>query len=586
MNPTGSTVIGCHTMSFSDFLATRLVAGAFAVAFASNLSQAEIFTGSCGLHPSVLHGICVLLCLVGLFTASAILLKYRVGISDSTLVCGLSLMYLLCSLMQFQELLSADLMLIEAGLLLSIPGIERGSISFFLARALLGVSLGKLINCGAEWTPWASMKSDALNQPFPFTPVWHLAQLPQSLAAYISCFIFTLELLLGCSLAVMDSTGPLISFIGLSIFYGLLGNFGWVPLVLVACAVKLLPQELVVLLIGNTTLRRWGYQNSTTLAKDSVSDSKLLRGLVECVVCVISAFCLSIFLPSVWKYKIDQLVRFAVIGLTALALISMFKSSQSKLLNLMMMCGGIVISQNHLTTALTAGRISTREDFSSLPTCYTFQKGSLGEAVHSSSSRAVFLLQTKYSVIGTNTVGSDLGGTRYAELSVPGSVHGDEVRPPFLLGHIPRLALTVWGVGTGLPANVAEGLKVLRRLELMVESGSQALRVFFTTAEESLLNALVAPEIKNQVQSFYQAYEVTSRAADHQWFKRNYQAVSAIPTSSIPSTVPAATRCSTIVPTKIMGATLDLILPSLILGALAVRLLFSSEKRRSSSSRK
>ena len=188
--------------------------------------------------------------------------------------------------------------------------------------------------------------------------------------------------------------------------------------------------------------------------------------------------------------------------------------------------------------------------------------------------------------MGTNTVGSNLGGTRYAELSIPGSVHGDETRPPFLLGHLPRLALKVWAIGTGQPNHVSEGLNILHHLEAIIERGSEAMRVIFTSADDGTIAALIGGNKKNQVQSFYQAYEVTSRAADHQWWRRNYQAVLALPTNRLEVTDPVADKCTPVIPVKIAGTTLDMILPSAVLGALVLRLLFSSDKKKPNRNKK
>jgi hypothetical protein len=233
-----------------------------------------------------------------------------------------------------------------------------------------------------------------------------------------------------------------------------------------------------------------------------------------------------------------------------------------------------------LISGISFGSIRHNEDYSSFPTCFTFGDSfSSSRPVHSYEGRAVYLFQTKFSQIGTNTVGNNLGGTRYAELSIAGSVHGDEVRPPFLVGHFPRLALKLWRMGTGDAKDVQDGLELVRSLEQVIESGSPAIRVFFSHTDESVLNALIGTK-KNQVQGFAQLYSVTRRAADHQWWKRDFGKAVALPTRDSSSTNFFGNRvCHITVPGKIAEIPIELILTTTVIGMLLLRIFFAGERR-------
>jgi hypothetical protein len=564
-------------MSHSVFVARRLVCGAFSVAFASSLAQAEMFTGSCGIMANAaMHIASLCIGVTGLLISILGCVAQRAFAFDKHILKALSLMHTCYCLLQFGELLLVDRMLIEVGFLLGFLEHADTPIRFFVCRALLGAWLGKISICGTSWTNFSVLKSDALNQPFPFTPVWHLAQIPDRIVSILSAVIFVSELLLPILIASTRSAGPLLCTLFLSIYYAVLGNFGWSVTVLVACVFYLLPSILVSGIVGETTLVRWGYTKQPSAVTNN-AEQEILHAINEFL--FTSGFIFAIA-GGLIIYPTFSVSITSLIGISALVfctLFTLFKLRRSYMSLIFVACG-VLLSRTEFVSIITGGFLPAHEDFSALPTCFTFEGGS-----HNKSARSVFLLQTKYSVIGTNTVGSNLGGSRYAELSVPGSVHGDEARPAFLLGHVPRLALKLWGIGTGRQDKVADGLRLMKRLETMVEKGSDGIKVMFSGADDSVLSALVGKS--NQVQSFVQSYQVTERVADHQWWKRNYQGVAALPTNTVPSAA-VPVRCSPIVPAKLFGMGLDMILPSAVLGLVVLKLLFGSGGRSKSRSQK
>jgi hypothetical protein len=561
-------------MSESEFMAKRLLSFCFALAFASTLAQAEMFSGSCGLNASTtMHLLCILCSLAGLGISMMRLLT-RTGFESGNYLFGImSFLYLVCCLVGYRELLLVDKLLIESGLYSSFRGLSESCLRFFISRALLGTWMAKLTTCGPAWLDFNYLKSDALNQPFPFTIVWHLAQLPGSVLRFLTALVFSSELILGMLVVLVGSTGPLLCVGVLSIYYMLMGNFGWAILVLVATIIRLLPPQLVRGVLGETFFQRCGYTKDDGLSPHVNIFCQPLRSTMKdffstgCLLFLI-AF-MVVFAPNVNRGVYSSLGLLSGVVAILVTVLRLRRSWMSLVLSVF----GIVFSGTEFSSLISGGYLRGLEDFSAFPTCFTFPNGA-----HTDDARTVFLLQTKYSVLGTNTMGSNLGGTRYAELSVPGSVHGDEVRPPFLMGHVPRIALKLWRIGTGAPHEVTEGLSIMRKLEKMVESGSECMRVFFSNADEQLIEALIASK-GNQVQSFAQTFKVTNRVADHQWWKRDYQGVSALPTGNLSGgSLPKS--CSIVIPIKVLGSPIELILPSVIIGFLLVRLLLSSEKSR------
>lgn len=561
-------------MSKSVFIAKRLISAAFSLAFASSLAQAEMFTGACGLSANGgLHIFCLAVASLGFLASSLSCVSQRAYVHDKRIILSVALVYLVYCFLQFGEVLLVDRMLVEAGLLLGLSDGNEQIVRFFVSRVLLVPWLGKISICGTVWTSFSALKSDALNQPFPFTPVWHLAQVPEMFASFLAAIIFASELILPILIVSTQSAGPLLGALFLSVCYAILGNFGWSVAVLVACIFYLLPSSLVGGILGEMTLLRWGY-NTPESANQKTSEVEIFNSFRD--IALSGTLILTTALGLVFGPKLQVSVA-SLVGIAAVVLctlLTVYRLRRSYI-GLMLALAGVVLSQTEFASIISGGFLRTQEDFSALPTCFTFEGGA-----HNKDSRSVFLIQTKYSVMGTNTVGSNLGGSRYAELSVPGSVHGDEVRPPFLLGHLPRLALKLWGIGTGQAGRVGEGLALMRKLETMVEKGSDGLRVMFSGTDDSVLNALIGAGKSNQVQSFAQSYQVTERVADHQWWKRNYQGVAALPTNKMP-TPEVPLRCSPVLPVKIFGTGLDMILPSIVLAAVVLRLLFGPGSRNS-----
>jgi hypothetical protein len=281
------------------------------------------------------------------------------------------------------------------------------------------------------------------------------------------------------------------------------------------------------------------------------------------------------------RLPLPQIGALCLLGLTLVAIISAHGEVGFRGPVLILL--GLVLSGSSVLSVVSFFTVPFHNDYSGLPTCYTFANNEgVDFPVHSKSGRAGFLFQTKYSVIGTNTVGSELGGTKYAELSLPGSVHGDEQRPPFLLGHLPRLALRLWKMGTGDLENIRSGLALVDFLSAVVRDGGNAIRVFFPDTDEKVIEALVqtSGKRKNEVRGFYQQYQVTSRAADHQWWKRSYDNVAALPSLGENKQGNSPPRnCSVIIPAKLFGYHLDTIMITGMLGILLLRILFSDPRK-------
>ena len=572
-------------MTVAEFVSTRLAAGALAVAFASSLAQSEMFTGDCGISPSVFHVLSIVLLLGGFLVSARLLIapiRYDI---DMKLNVGLALLYYtMCFLEYGPEITFADSILLEACLCVFLSGSSSIPTRLLLAKVVIGTGLGKLLSCGLSVLSSPALKYDALNQPFPFTTVWHLAQLPDVVVRWISVSILASELVLPVLLVVnTSSVGTAILLVCLCAYYAVIGNFGWVILALLACASRVVPDDIITLLVGETSLRRWGYQ-STAKFDIQAAEMKVIKMAKDALLISFMLFVATLGL-SYMEDQMHGIIHYLGPVVCIILMVASIVKVRNSRIGLIAILACTFLFRSPFSSYLTFGNLPYVEDFSGPPTCFVFSPGALGQTVHSATSRAGFLLQTKYSVMGTNTVGNNLGGTRYAELSVPGSVHGDETRPPFLLGHLPRLALKLWRIGTGRSRDVEEGLKLLRWLEQCIEMGSTSLRVFFTNADDGLLDALTANNKGNQVQSFYQPYQVTSRAADHQWWKRSYDNVGALPTKDIAVRAPSKV-CKIYLPGKIMGVQLELILLSSVLCALILRLLFSSGKTSIDSKKK
>lgn len=561
--------------SASEFVFQKLVAAALSVAFASSIAQVEAFSGECGLNPAAHHPLFVGLLVAGLGISLAVLSNVEMRVPVEFLLAGISIGYvLIAGAVYGADLLAADRILVEVGVLALVARVHPFAYRVLAARMLISCAIAKVLSCGSVWLSFSAVKTDALNQPFPFTPVWHLAQLPDNITSILSMIILVAEILLPALLVLSRSTGPLFCALGLTAYYAVIGNFNWTILILVATLVRLIPSNIVTLVLSGTTLRRWGWKSDTQFMEKE-AESAFVAGLgqaalVSFTICTLVAGIALGLQGTLFGAPLHNVL----VGLSASIVgYSVWRLRRNP--KVLLVVGlGMWFSGKSMLSLLSVGHIAHVDDFSGLPGCFTFTTGSMGKAAHTKDGRAGFLLQTRFSQMGTNTVGSDLGGTRYAELAVPGSVHGDEVRPAFLLGHLPRLALKLWRIGTGREYDVREGLLVLRRLERAIEEGSEALHVLFN--DEFTTSALVGK--KNQVQAFYQMYQVTHRMADHLWWKRNYDQVAALPTKEIAVVAPIAQKCAWMVPPRIMGVGTDLILTTMILLVVVGKLLFTSER--------
>jgi hypothetical protein len=581
----------------AEFLSERLLAAGVAISFASSLTQIEMFTGSCGLYPSTFHLILIGACICGMVLSTrAIMTPIVLNRPSKYILCGMALVYA-CThyILNGGYLIHADKLLIEAAIIFALPksGYLRKA---FITRVLIGVALSRFLdpNCDGSWYRFASLKTDALNQPFPFTPVWHLAQIPDAIVRMISALIIGTELIAPIVLLLARPESPLESAASMTIlslsmlFYGLIGNFNWCALIIVAMCVSLIHPSILTLVLGDQAFVRWGFDDDIEF-NESESETQLIKtigswavigfGICAFVGCIAIGFDYNI-------HKLLSMIPLALVGpavtgtIVSFGVISCLRESGTKfILPITVLLGGLAMNGSTFTHILTNGWVPFENDYSGLPTCYTFNQLE-GFPVHSGSGRASFLFQTKYSVIGTNTVGSNLGGTRYAELSIPGSVHADEQRPPFLIGHLPRLALKLWKTGTGNLDDIKTGLELIETLSNVIRNGGRALEVFFPDTDPKIIEALSSSgKKKNDVRAFYQSYGVTSRAADHQWWKRDYENVSALP--DYPGVSARINpKCSPVIPAKLLGYNLDMILITGMLGLVLLRILLSNPKRK------
>ena len=572
----------------SHFLGDRILFLAFTVAFASGLSQLEMFSGDCGISPSMVHLPLVVTAVSGFLLSTALLYNSKVFgvLLEYRLRCALPVLYCAFSLgLNGYDIPLCDRMLIEGGIL-SVIGWNGMLYKMLLIRIILSVGFGKFLNgdCDGSWYTFSSLKSDVLNQPFPFTPVWHIAQLPDWVTVCMSVVIVLVEILFPCILffaregSIVEATAGM-GIIGLAlVYYSLVGNFNWSTLLVVSYASRFVPSELAALVLGEKTFVRWGFISASF--KEEVAETKLIQilamsatlsGILAGLV-VTCNFLLGNNLLSLRDGSIPFRTGLSLClwGMTLLGITTLFRTRRGCLI---VGCLGLLLSKSEWLSLLTFGRVQFNQDYTSLPTCYTFTPADNFPG-HTRDGRAGFLFQTRYSQVGTNTIGNDLGGTKYAELSVPGLVHGDEQRPPFLLGHFPRMALKIWLMGTGRKVDIQEGLALMDKLAHNVRQGSDAIRVFFPDTDDSVLSAHIGRS--NQIQSFYQQYRLTNRAADHQWWKRSYDKVSALPASDHFTESVDKLRCTTVVPVKVFNVSLELFLILSALGTVAAKLLLSS----------
>lgn len=565
-------------MSSSVFLSRKLIQGCLAIAFASNFAQLEMFSGGCGLNASPWHLPLVLLTFAAMAAAISLFLHLPPADKrEKEIMITLTIIYGFSTLFFAGEVSVADLLLLEICFVSCFSAEVDWVYRFHLARVLLGLAYTKLTACGDPWESINSLKTSALNQPFPFTPVWHLAQVPDNITSIAALILLVSELLVPVFLVLTRSVGAVFSTLCLASYYGLIGNLNWTVTLMVACAIRLLPWEITTLILGSTTLKRWGFSEEQSTWNEARAESKLLAGLIEWAkligVTSIATFLLYRYIENLKMLdNIFWSMSASVLG-SSLLLWTLFTVRTSPKAALLILIG-IWFAGRNFASLVSLGAFKHVEDYSGLPTCYTFANND--DIGHSREGRSVYLFQTRFTQIGTNTVGRDLGGTRYAELSVPGSVHGDEVRPPFLMGHFPRVALKLWKIGTGHPVDVVEGIQLCRHLEKVVEAGSSAVRVFFSTADDSILSSMEGR--KNQVQSFAQRYEVTNRVADHQWWKRSHEHVVALPTKHVASPYTLVQECAVIVPPKVFGVPMETVLLLGIVAAFVLRILFTSGK--------
>ena len=567
-----------------QFVLLRLVACCYGIGFASVMAQSEAYTGSCGLYPSASHLAYQLVATAGFIGSLLLSLNLVVPVQlHLKLLAAMALSYALLCYIVFNEVAACDRLLVEAGMIAFLASDQRPLMRWFVARNIFAAAVAKLTQCDGSWFSFSSLPSDVLNQPFPFTPVWHLSQLSVAQVQLISLLVFVSEVSLPILISLSDSPGPLVGVLGLCLYYGVIGNFNWTMVIVAAFCVSLLPEEGVLFIMGPKTVARWGFgpRDGEPLAVDEgIAESILLNTFMEWGKV---AGLLSVLAATV-KYLLGTDVAFllsSIAPLSAVAILMLLVTTisqwRSNKRHLALTLAGLGLSSPAFTSVLTFGALDHVEDFTSLPVCYTFgETFSTANPRHSKDGRAAFLFQTKFTQIGSNTVGSNLGGTQYAELSVAGSIHADEARPPFLVGHLPRLAMKLWRMGTGRDIDVTEGLALMVRLERVIESGSEAIRVMFPHTDESVLRALIGKGKSNQVQAFAQLYSVTRRAADHQWWKRDFEKAIALPTKQFHDlSQPLRIECSTIMPQKVFDVPIELVLTTLVVGLVVVRILLS-----------
>lgn len=579
----------------SEFLARKAISGALAIAFGSMISQLELLVGSCGIRPGSEYSLLVAVNSVGLLCS----VGYLLGVKAINKLGGLffllmaALYAFLCFASYGLAMPHADQLLIEAALILGLTSGSSASTKFFLVRLLVSTAASKFVDvhCDNSWYGFKSLKADALNQPFPFTAVWHVAQLPQRVVAIISILVVVAESLLPvlCLISKRFSAleqGSICGMLLLVVYYSVIGNFNWTPLVVFGLSARLLTADIVNAVFGLKTLTRWGFDSSD----GAVAEKTILKCLKGCVIVslMISTFCALVSFG--YTRKEVQIVPKELVGvigagvLTLLFAIAVRHSFHERSrAGVVLMLVGLALSRSAYLHILTKGVIGFENDYSALPTCFSFKFNLQTEFPnHSNAGRAVFLFQTKYSELGTNTVGANLGGTRYAELAPRGSVHGDEERPPFLMGHFPRISYELWLMGTSDFNNLHRGLAVVKHLETLVESGSPGIALFFPDTNPAVLQSLIHNHRSNPIQAFYQLYEVTHRAADHQWWKRSNEAVAALP--PVNRDVSGLAQCQYYIPAKVFGLHLDALIIMTVIGLLVAKILLTrvpgDEKRK------
>ena len=591
-----------ESQDLNENLLSRLLSLSLGIALASIIPQTEVFTGQCGLNPSYMHMLFVIISVTGLISSLGGLVGYSyTKIKRGPSLAIGSICYLVvCLGIGDGTFLLADRILLASLMVVVIDG-GRATRKFLIGSIILSTGITKFVdqNCDGAWYSFGSLQADAINQPFPFTPVWHLAQLPESYSSLFSMVIVVSELGLPFLLLFSRSRSVFENAVAISIacfstfYYSVIGNFNWSALVVIAMCISLVDSDILVLLLGEQIFVRWGFENVTF--NEARAESLFLNVLLR-LVAVVGAIGVGVGVVVIvfagdlgnltGRYPVADIGAVVLVLATLFAVVSAHKESGLKGPILVLL--GLILAGSSFLSVLTFSAVPFTNDYSSLPTCYSFhQSAGIDFPVHSKSGRAGFLFQTKYSVIGTNTVGSDLGGTKYAELSLPGSVHADEQRPPFLLGHLPRLALRLWKTGTGDLNNIRSGLELVDFLSGIVREGGNAMRVFFPDTDDKVLEALgaVKGNKKNEIRGFYQQYQVTSRAADHQWWKRSYDNVAALPSlgeGKVKNLPPK--DCSAIVPQKLFGFHSDLILITGFLGVLLLKILLSNPKKSSAGS--
>jgi hypothetical protein len=568
------------------FLANRALSGAFFVGFVSLLTHLELFAGGCGTTPVRLMPILAVLILVGIASSACSLVGVRsVTRHGSIIFAQLSAIYaVVCFGMYGLDFLLTDRILIEAGLLFGVCMHNPTAIKFVILRIMWSAVLGKYLdaNCDGSWLTFSSLKSDALNQPFPFTLVWHIAQLPDYITRLISALVVSAEVVLPvtCLLSRRASALEQGSIIGILLlclgYYSTIGNFNWSALVLGSLALRMLAPSIVTVVIGVKTFARWGYVAEVSDVEKSATRAILGYLLVSAIIGImygILHLVLSFDLSNLSRtLPVREVLIVVLLGCFGFSAYLVVKTRRALVSVVVLLCG-IAFAGDSYLSAMTAGYIAYDNDYSGLPTCYTFASGASEFPLHSRGGRSAFLFQTKYSEVGTNTVGSKLGGTRYAEMSVRGSVHGDEERPPFLIGYLPRLSLILWRMGTGNLKNVQAGMSLVNHLEAVVASGSPGISSFFPDASDTVKLALLGKE--NPIQAFYRMYEVTHRAADHQWWKRSNEHVAALPTDK--RRADELSECQVYIPTKLPGGLhLETVLIMGVVAMLIMRILFTT----------
>ena len=528
-------------MTFEDqslFVARRVVAFASLCAFASLGQQADALFGSCGLYEVPLFFgaqkfpalVVKLICGIGAvisfldfiakLKAYPVILPILYGslqiISSAAVADGVTLTH-------------ADWLLLEALVILHPKIWNKNVGNFFVGRLLLHALASKLIGCDANGQDWLGIKFDAVNQPFPFTPVWHLNRLPDSLVGALNVSVILVEGTVGVCLIVLpllflkssaaDSKAPRVappSFIdGLklfasvssfvySLFFMVVGNFNWSLPLLAAFALAGMPGPFVEGLLGAELLRRWGCKSRGELSKEDL-EILVVHSLTFGAIGFLCFGGLVLQGPVRGVITPNMIAEFLPNALVVLGWVFAFclLKSTSKAVALLSILFAI-FSQDAIGRSIVLMNFET--DFSSTLACSTFPEHAAGR--HTREGRATVIFGAR--------VDSALPEDRYTELSFPAAIHIEDIRPTHLLFHFPRLSLMAWR-SLARPKEGSNSL--LEKVRARVAAGHASVRSLFSDAPESRIRKVIGKRVKEAF-GYFQVYGLTERMADHQWYTK------------------------------------------------------------------